>query len=524
MSPINQSALSALRANLSSTASVNLPGDANYSVKRWALNAEKPAAAVACPATPEDVAQILAFVQGKAPYEAQQKLDFVIKGGGHTPSGASSSDGGLVIDLQPNINAVRVDPEAKLAYVSGGCLWGDVDEATIKHGLASVSGVVSHTGVAYHSRRVRIMQMIKPPKSLHHPTSSLTLGGGFGWLCSQYGLVIDNIVQYTLVTGSGDILTVSPSSNPDLFWALRGGGSNFGVVTEFVLQLHDQRPDLYSSILVFPPPAIDAVIPEVNTWLKDRTPEENMHIVFANGPSGQPGMVLQMIFNGDSQEGAKRFERFVKLGPVMNMSETIPYIKLNQMQNHLAVHGFNRLLQGNFIPATSDGLPVELVRDFFGGWSKLVTENPAAVKSAFIIELYDTKKWSSVPPDATAYVHRNPVNSFSSIYAYRAILIWIAAKMFNVVYALHWTDSAFTPQAGPAISATDKAFVEARAKYFPPELTSQGGYLNYLDEESRLANKEFVYKRFGDNFKRLVEVKKKYDEESLFGRWFTANA
>ncbi|KAG9098067.1 hypothetical protein FRC06_006845 [Ceratobasidium sp. 370] len=477
MSPINQSALSALRANLSPAASVNLPGDANYSIKRWALNAEKPAAAVACPATPEDVAQILAFVQGKAPYEAQQKLDFAIKGGGHTPSGASSSDGGLVIDLQPNMNTVRVDPEAKLAYVSGGCLWGDVDEATVKHGLASVSGVVSHTGVG-----------------------GLTLGGGFGWLCSQYGLVIDNVVQYTLVTGSGDILTVSSSSNPDLFWALRGGGSNFGVVTEFVLQLHDQRPDLYSSILVFPPPAIDAVIPEVNAWLKERTPEENMHIIFANGPTDQPGMVLQLVFNGDSQEGVKRFERFVKLGPVMNMSETIPYVKLNQMQNQLAGHGFNRLLQGNFIPATSDGLPVGLVQGIFGGWYKFVTENPAAVKSAFIIELYDPKKWSSVAPDATAYLHRNPT--------------------FNLAYILHWTDPSFTPLAGPATFAMDKTYTEARDKYFPPELTAQGGYLNYSDEESRLANKEFVHKRFGDNFKRLVEVKKTYDAENLFGRWF----
>lgn len=152
MSSIDSSALAALRGALSPSASVNLPGDPDYSVKRWALNAEKPAAAVACPATPEDVAQILAFVQGKAPYEAQPKIALAIKvshatsslarsidryfiqGGGHTPSGASSTNGGLVIDLQPQMNKVRVDPEAKLAYVGGGCLWGDVDEATIKHG------------------------------------------------------------------------------------------------------------------------------------------------------------------------------------------------------------------------------------------------------------------------------------------------------------------------------------------------------------------------------------------------------
>ncbi|KAG9093041.1 hypothetical protein FS749_015195 [Ceratobasidium sp. UAMH 11750] len=136
----------------------------------------------------------------------------------------------------------------------------------------------------------------------------------------------------------------------------------------------------------------------------------------------------------------------------------------------------------------------------YGGWYKFVTENPATAKSAFIIELYDTKKWSSVARDATAYVHRNPT--------------------YNFAYVLHWTDSSFTPQASSTIFAVDKAFAEVRDTYFPPELTGQGGYLNYLDEESRLANKEFVYKRFGDNFKRLVEVKKKYDVENLFGKWF----
>ncbi|KAG8764039.1 hypothetical protein FRC12_008327 [Ceratobasidium sp. 428] len=434
MSPINNSALNALRANLSPKASVALPGEPNYTVKRWAANAEKPAAIVANPATPEDVAQILAFVQSKAPYEEQQKLDLAIKGGGHTPSGASSTDGGLVIDLQPNLNAVRVDPEAKLAYVSGGALWGEVDEATVKHGLASVSGVVSHTGV-----------------------------GGFGWLCSQYGLVIDNVVQYTLVTSSGDILTVSESANPDLFWALRGGGGNFGVVTEFVLKLYKQRPDLYSSVLIFPPTAIGKVIPEVNAWLKERTPEENMHIVFAKGPSGHPGMMLQLIYNGDSQEGAKKFERFVKLEPIMNISNTIPYIRLNQLQDEFATHGSNRLLQGNFIPITSDGLPVDLVQDIFANWHKLVTENPVAAKSVFAIELYDAGKWSSIPADATAFVHRNPT--------------------WNLAYILNWSDSAFTSQAGPMIFALDKVYAESRDKYFPPELTGQGGYMNYLDEE-----------------------------------------
>ncbi|KAF8600283.1 FAD-binding domain-containing protein [Ceratobasidium sp. AG-I] len=476
MSPIESSALAALRTALSPLVTVNLPGDPNYSIKRWARNAEKPAAAVACPVTPEDVAQILAFVQGKAPYTAQQKLALAVKGGGHTPSGASSTDGGLVIDLQPNMNKVRVDPEAKVAYVGGGCLWGDVDQATIKHGLASVSGVVSHTGVVSQE------------------------GGGFGWLCGEHGLVIDNLIQVTLVTSSGDILTASDSQNQDLFWAVRGGGGNFGVVTEFVLKLHDQRPDLYTSTLVFSPLLLERVIIEVNEWLNERTPAENMHIIFDIGPTGQPGIVMQVIYNGNSEEGAKKFDRFAKLGPVMNTSETTPYSNLNTMQNQFNGHGEFRLLQGNFIPATQKGLPVALVERIFSEWLNFVTENPAANNSVNIIELYHPDKWSSVPADATAYIHRHP--------------------SYNTVHMTHWTDPAFTEHATPTTLALDKIFTRNRNDFFAPKLVGHGGYINYLDTESRTANKEVFHSRFGSNFPRLVEAKRKYDPGNLFGRWF----
>ncbi|KAG8696146.1 hypothetical protein FRC08_007333 [Ceratobasidium sp. 394] len=148
MPPVDPTALATLRAALSPSAGVYLPGEEGYSTKRWAVNAEKPAALVACPATPEDVVQILTFAQGKAPYESQTELEFVVKSGGYSPSGASSSDGGLVIDLEPKMQNVRVDPNAKLAYVGAGCLWGQVEEAAIEHGLAPVSGVSNHIGVA----------------------------------------------------------------------------------------------------------------------------------------------------------------------------------------------------------------------------------------------------------------------------------------------------------------------------------------------------------------------------------------
>ncbi|KAG8688632.1 hypothetical protein FRC11_005051 [Ceratobasidium sp. 423] len=474
MSPVNSSALELLRKALSPDGSANLPGDPDYTNKRWARNAEKTAAIVTCPATAEDVAQIITFTQGKAPYGAQPKLDLAVKGGGHTPSGASSSEGGLVIDLNPKMHSVRVDPEAKLAYVQGGALWADVDAATFPHGLASVSGVVSHTGVG-----------------------GLILGGGFGWLCSQYGLVIDNLVQATVVTSLGKILTASDSENPDLFWAIRGGGANFGVVTEFVLKLHEQRSELWGGMLIYPPTVLDKLVPEINSWLSERTPVENLHLLFAIGPTGQPGVGLQIVYNGDAETGAKKFERFGKLGPVMTKLGPIPYLQLNRMQDPFAEHGSYRMLQGNFIPAVPIGLPLEVVNGLFTSWLKIVTEHPVASASVLVLELYHPDAYSSVHKDKTAYAHRAPT--------------------YNIGYIMNWSDPTWTEHSIPVVRALDDEFIKLRDAHFPPELVSEGGYLNYQDAESQ---KTGASRRFGSHFPRLIEIKRQYDPENLFGKWF----
>ncbi|CAE7051915.1 unnamed protein product [Rhizoctonia solani] len=500
MSPINSSALELLRKALSPNASINLPSDPDYTNKRWARNAERTAAIVTCPVTPEDVAQIIAFSQGKTPYDAQPKLDLAVKGGGHTPSGASSSEGGLVIDLNPKMHGVRVDPMAKLAYVQGGALWGDVDEATFPHGLASVSGVVSHTGVG-----------------------GLTLGGGFGWLCSQYGLVIDNLVKATIVTSSGEILTASDSENPDLFWAIRGGGANFGVVTEFVLKLHEQRPELWGGMLIYPPTALDKLVPEINSWLAERTPVENIHVVFAVGPNGQPGVGVQIVYNGDAEIGAKKFERFVKLEPIMvklgpirkyfpidqmltlkvDTRPTPAYLQLNRMQasfsfmDPFAEHGSYRMLQGNFIPSVPTGLPLEVVSGVFASWLKIITENPVASASVLVWELYHPAAFSSIPKDATAYGNRAPT--------------------YNIGYLMNWSDPAWTEQSIPTVLGLDKEFIRLRDAHFPPDLVGEGGYINYQDAESQQTG---ASRRFGSHFPRLVEIKRQYDPKNLFGKWF----
>lgn len=475
MAPVDPVALATLRTTLSSLATVHLPSDPGYSVKRWAPNSEKPAALVVCPATPDDVVQILAFVQGQAPYQSQLPLEFAVKGGGYSTSGASSCDGGLIIDLQPKMCNVRIDPIAKLAYVGAGCIWEQVDEAAIKHGLATVSAAINKVGVG-----------------------GSTLSGGLGWLVGQYGLTIDNLVQATTVTSSGEILTASGSNHADLFWALRGGGSYFGVVTEFVYKLHEQQPDLYSSVLVFPPPRLEAVVSEINAWLAERTNNENAICVFTQGKTvKQPVFVLHLVYNGDPEEGARRFERFVKLKPVHNQSETTSYNKLNTLQNEHTAGGGSKLLRANYIPSTPAGIPVALATGVLSLWTTFIKQHPAAENSIIVIELYHPDKWSSIPSDATAYVDRAP--------------------RFNVFQMIRWTDNEFTAHAFEATRGLSQSFVKIREGHISGSLMASEGFPSYLDEDGDSTNgPEPMVRRFGTNYSRLIEIKRKYDPSGLF--------
>jgi len=481
MSAIDSSALATLRATLSASAAAHLPSDPGYSVERWALNCEKQAALVVCPATVDDVLQALSFAEGRAPFQSQKPLSFTVKGGGFSASGASSCDGGLVIDLQPKMCDVRVDPTAKLVYVGGGCIWEQVDEAVAKHGLAAVSAAINQVGVG-----------------------GSTLDGGTGWLVGQHGLMIDNLAQAKIVTVSGETLTASDSENTDLFWALRGGGGNFVIVTEFVFKLHEQRADLYTSVLVFPPPKLELVVTEINAWLAERTSEENAMCIFTLGKTVKmPVFVLHLVYNGDSAEGAKRFERFVKLGPVVNQTETISYARLNTAQNeHTASRGFGHV-RGTYIPKTANGIPVAFATGVFSLWSRFIGRYPTAEPSKVIFELYHSDKWSSVTSDATAFVNRRP--------------------RFNVFETIRWTDPSFTAQAADATNELARAITKLSKEQFAQDASLTEGYPEDTnDPNNYAASQELMPQRFGSNYARLVDVKRKYDPKGLIGKGLVA--
>src|SRR5919198_3356756 len=192
------------------------PGDERYDEARKIWNGaidRRPALIARCGGVGDVVAALR--------HARERDLPVAVRGGGHGVAGLAVCDDGMVIDLSP-MRSVAVDPVARTARAQGGALWGDVDAATQRHGLATVGGIVTHTGIA-----------------------GLTLGGGIGWLMRKYGATVDNLLSADLVTADGDLITASESVNPDLFWGMRGGGGNLGVVTAFDYRLHEVGPTVF---------------------------------------------------------------------------------------------------------------------------------------------------------------------------------------------------------------------------------------------------------------------------------------
>lgn len=182
----------------------------------------------------------------------ENNISFAVKGGGHNPSGASSVEDGICIDMSKYFDYANVDPEAKTVDVGGGALWKTVDNAAIVHNLALPGGTVSLTGVA-----------------------GLTTGGGHGFLSGRHGLTIDSVLEMEVVLADGSVVKTSKDSYPDLFWALRGGGGgNYGVVTNFKFQLHPQRPTVYGGFLVYPSTKLEEVIKVFDEWIPTITEDE----------------------------------------------------------------------------------------------------------------------------------------------------------------------------------------------------------------------------------------------------------
>jgi len=256
-------------------------------------------------------------------------------------------------------------------------------------------------------------------------------------------------------------------------------------VTEFVFKLHEQRTEIYVTELVFPNDRVSQVLDEIVAWGKSQTPKEALHLVFTVPPGGHPCIIVLGMYNGPLEEGEERFKRFVALGPIHDKSGNMPYPQINKAEKHAAVRGQNRLFRGTFVPTFDK----ELLSRIEPARQKMVVDHPSTVNSAIILECYNPEKVASVPVDATAYAGRHGNRHLSLV--------------------LNWNDDGLTSQMRQVSKDAMSNIV----------LKDTGAYGNLSDADVG-SGAERSIELFGKNYPRLASLKKKYDPENIFNKWF----
>jgi len=360
--------LTTFRAALSKNARVFVPSDEGYAsaIHRWSGTAEKAAAIVCQCAGVHDVITSVNFAR-------LHHLRVAVKGGGHSSAGYSSVEGGLVIDLTL-MDHVSVDPQARIIVAEGGALWRDVDREAIVHGLATVGGTVGHTGVG-----------------------GLTLGGGYGWLSGLYGLVCDNVVRYDVVTADGKFLVVTETLNADLFWALRGGGCNFGCVVAFHFKAYPVGVPCVA-VLGFPTALVEPLTAAVNKILSAQGQETQLALVLARPPPEHTTLFLVVVVHWGTPEQAQNvFQPLLDLQPLVILNAPTPYPVLNSLNDGLFAPGIRRMVHSYYV----HGMTAAGLRDVFEAFEK--SPNPGNIG---VFEFFSLSKIMSLDPKACSFENR----------------------------------------------------------------------------------------------------------------------
>ena len=379
-------------------------------------------------------------------------LEIAVKGGGHNVAGRATVDGGVMIDLTP-MRGIHVDAKARTARAEGGVTWGEFNRETQVHGLATTGGVVSTTGVA-----------------------GLTLGGGLGWLMGKYGLALDNLVSADVVTADGRIVKASAAESPDLFWALRGGGGNFGVVSSFEFALHKVGPAVTGGLIAYP---FDKAR-DVLRFFRDVTqslPDDL--IVFAglvHAPDGSGTRLAAMVVChcGDltaAENALRPIKKFAT--PVTDAIGPIPYCQLNTMLDAAYPKGALNYWKSNFLSRLSDDA-IDTMIDCFA-------KCPTPMGQMLIEHFHGAV--TRVGPGDTAFPHRQ--------------------TGYNFLVLTEWMDKA----------ATDKCIAWGRESYAAmTPFMGEGRYVNYMGDEAT----DQIAAAYGANYPRLRKLKAKYDPGNIF--------
>jgi FAD/FMN-containing dehydrogenase len=423
------------------------PEDGGYDAARVVHNGlidRKPALIVRCRTT-TDVVAALALARGA-------ELEVSIRGGGHNVAGRAVTDGGVMIDLA-EMKGIAVDPDQATAKVEPGVIWGELNGAAAEHGLAVTGGAISTTGIAGY-----------------------TLGGGLGWLMAKYGLAADNLLAVELVTAKGEVLEVDASSHPDLFWALRGGGGNFGVATSFTYRLHPLKT-VVGGLIAHP---FDAA-PDLLRFYRDAVAQcaDDLTVfaglVHAPDGSGMKLSAMIVFHTGDAAQAERDLEPFKTWGsPVVVEVGPMPY----PVMNTLLDEGFPAGSLNYWLSSFTRGLTDELI--------DIAVERFATVPSPMSGILFEHFHGAvtRVGVTETAVPHRD--------------------EGWNLLIPSVWTNPADTDAN---IAWSRETFASMRPHF------GTGRWLNYLGDDQA---EDAIRAAYGPNYDRLVEVKRRYDPENVF--------
>jgi FAD/FMN-containing dehydrogenase len=415
------------------------PGSPGYDAARSVWNEmvdHRPALIIRC-ASVADVVNAVRLAR-------ERELEIGVRCGGHNIAGLAVPDGGLMIDLT-GLDRVTLDPVARRARVQGGALLGALDRASQRFGLATTAGNVSHTGVG-----------------------GLTLGGGMGWLARRHGLACDNVESFTVVTAEGDIVRACADENPDLFFGLRGGGGNFGIVVEFEFRLHHVGTRALVADLRFP---LDRAAAALRGWrdLADAMPREATLTAEISGDT----VTLGYVWVGDPEHGRSQLPALRSIGtPVLEVVGELSYLALQTRDDSVEGHRFRRYWKGHYLPELSDGAIAALLdRD---PADRTLPGVSLQAYGGAIADVYD---------DATAFSHRS--------------------TRFEYVAGVKWTD--------PAEDAERMGAARRAAAKLDP--FAAGAYVNTLSDEGASG----VRRAYSEAKRaRLTAVKDAYDPENVF--------
>ena len=431
-------------------------GDADYDIARAVWNGaidRRPRLIARCTGNADVVAAVR--------FARDHDLEIAIRGGGHNVAGTAVCNDGIVIDLSA-MRAVRVDPKGRRAWVQGGALWGDVDHETQAHGLATTGGIVSHTGVA-----------------------GLTLGGGVGWLMRKHGLTVDNLVAVEVVTADGKLLRVSEDEHLDLFWALRGGGGNFGVVTSFEFRLHPVGPIVLAGPILWDATDAGEVLRFYRDFVRDAPDELGTVVRFGTAPPlpvipdelhWRPVVMVGTCYAGPIEHGERELRQLRACGtPLLDLIGPTPYVGFQRALDSTVLHGWNYYWKSTHLPELQNDLIDVTVNHAFS------CSSPRSYVAMFHLK----GAVSRVAEGRTAFGNRQ------ASHAITLDGVWRPGEDF-----------------GDGDTAWARRFFAALSPF------REGVYVNFLGADEA---PDRVREAYGDAvYDRLVRVKATYDPDNVF--------